>query len=111
MECRRGAARIAAEAKNVEIHSLTKMPPKLTSRDIAYRIIDDLRAVPEGKCLKVLVEAGSGITVDSLAAALTILAREQHLKLGIACGESWLHVGKIFDDGPKREYGVHTREE
>lgn len=73
------------------------MPPKLTSREIAHRIIDDLRAVPKGKSLKISVVSISGVTVDSLAAALTILAREQNLKIAIACGKSWLHVSEISD--------------
>lgn len=73
------------------------MPPKPSSREVACRIIDDLRTVPKGKSLKISVEPGSGLTVDSVAAALTILAREQHLKIAVACGKSWLHVGKIFD--------------
>ena len=59
--------------------------------------MDELRSVPQGKALKISVEPGSGVTVDSIAAAVTILARERNLNLIIACGEWCLHVGKISD--------------
>jgi hypothetical protein len=72
------------------------MPPKPTSRELAHRIIDELRSAPAGKSLKISVEEGSGVTIDSLAAALSILAREQDLKIAIVCGKSWLHVGEIL---------------
>lgn len=91
-----GVVPLAVESKNVN-SSPTTVPPKPTSREIALRVMNELRSVPQGKALKISVEPGSGVTVDSIAAAVTILARERHFNLVIACGEWCLHVAKISD--------------
>ena len=78
------------------------MAPELTPREIAWKLIDLLATLPDGKVLNVSVEPVSGTTVDSLAAVLSILAREQHMEISIDCGMSCLRIIKTpcKPDGP-----------